>query len=64
MSGVTEKMIHAGDSWPGGANSAPKTGERLRCQRCGMELEVKADCRCDQPGDVCLQCCGEDMRKI
>ncbi len=38
----------------------PKAGDRFRCASCGMEVEVKADCRC-QEGNVHFHCCGQEL---
>jgi hypothetical protein len=42
----------------------PKTGDRFRCAKCGMALEVTADCRCDSDCPVHLHCCGQEMEKV
>jgi hypothetical protein len=43
---------------------SPKKGERFRCAKCGMEVEVTADCRCDQPDMVHFHCCGQELSKV
>ena len=44
--------------------NTPKKGERYRCRECGMELQITADCKCDEPDHVHLQCCGQEMQKL
>ena len=41
----------------------PKKGERFRCENCGMEIELIADCRCKEDHNVRLQCCGSDLSR-
>ena len=43
---------------------SPKKGERFRCEKCGMEVQVTADCRCQQPSTVHFHCCGEELHKV
>lgn len=68
MSQMTEKMSEAGsgavptkerDSGIGN----PKKGERFRCRVCGMEVQVTADCRCEDPAMVHFQCCGQELHR-
>jgi hypothetical protein len=40
----------------------PKTGDTLRCQKCGMEVKVSQDCKCDS-GQPRLECCGQPLAK-
>lgn len=40
----------------------PQAGDSFRCERCGMELEITADCRCEE--GVHLECCGQPMIQI
>jgi hypothetical protein len=42
----------------------PKMGDRFRCTKCGMALEITADCRCDTDCPVHLHCCGQEMEKV
>jgi hypothetical protein len=42
----------------------PKQGERFRCQQCGMEIQITADCKCQGPEHVHFQCCGQELRKV
>ena len=41
----------------------PKKGDVYRCEQCGMEFEVTADCGCDDPTMVSFQCCGREMSR-
>jgi hypothetical protein len=45
------------------AADMPKEGETYRCERCGMVLEVTADCHCAKPEQVHLECCGQELVK-
>jgi len=58
---VAKKMSEA--SATEGMNP-PKKGERFRCQGCGIQIEVTADCRCQAGEHVHFQCCGQDMAKV
>ena len=42
----------------------PMSGETYRCGGCGMELEITADCGCENPEHVKLDCCGAAMSKV
>jgi hypothetical protein len=66
MSSMTDKMSEAG-----GGNvmvdegvGAPRKGERFRCPRCGMELQITADCRCEAGEHVHFHCCGQELEKV
>jgi hypothetical protein len=39
----------------------PRTGDRFRCAGCGMEVEVKFDCRCATGDPVHFHCCGQEL---
>jgi len=39
----------------------PKKGDHFRCASCGMAIDVVADCHCNDPAHVHLQCCGQEM---
>lgn len=41
----------------------PKKGDRFRCTTCGMEVQVTADCHCEQSEMVHFHCCGKEMAK-
>lgn len=45
-------------------HSTPHKGETYRCERCGMEMEVTADCGCDDPAMVHLECCGQELARV
>jgi len=40
--------------------AAYPSGQRLRCDQCGSEIEIVKACQCHPPDQV-LQCCGKDM---
>jgi hypothetical protein len=58
----TERTRRATDETP--AVDTPKKGETYRCGGCGMELEVIADCRCEDPEHVRLECCGRALTRV
>jgi len=65
-SAVTEKMSEASaniGSAQSGRMDAPKKGERYRCETCGMEIQVTADCHCKSGDQVQFRCCGMDMTR-
>ncbi|TWU27664.1 hypothetical protein Pla144_24410 [Bythopirellula polymerisocia] len=39
----------------------PIKGETYKCEKCGMELKVTADCNC-KDGCPELTCCGEPLK--
>jgi hypothetical protein len=39
----------------------PKKGERYRCPKCAMALEITADCPCDAACPAHFHCCGREM---
>ena len=39
----------------------PKKGDRLRCLKCGMEMEVTASCKTTGGHHVRLECCGQPL---
>jgi len=43
-----------------GMQAAYPSGQRLRCDQCGSEIEIVKACQCHPPDQV-LQCCGKDM---
>ncbi len=45
------------------ATHQPRSGETYRCQKCGMEMEVKQDCKCEQ-GAPRMECCGQPLTKM
>jgi len=67
MSAMTQKMSEAGSGQPvakGAGFTAPKKGDRYRCQKCGMELQIAADCRCSDPAHVYFHCCGQELQRL
>jgi len=42
----------------------PKKGDRFRCEQCGMEIQVKTDCRCQDWHHTHFECCGQEMARI
>ncbi len=64
MSTMTEKMSEASEKvMVDKGVGIPKKGERFRCDKCGMELQVTADCRCRDESMVHFHCCGQELRK-
>jgi hypothetical protein len=63
---MTEKMSECGSGRtktdPG--LERPRRGERYRCGKCGMEVQVTSDCRCQDPGMVHFHCCGQELQKL
>ena len=57
---IAEKMSQASPT----RTTLPRKGERFRCQRCGMEIQVTADCRCQDGEHVQFRCCGQDLVKM
>lgn len=42
----------------------PKKGDKFRCEKCGMALEITKDCPCDEKeGHVHFHCCDQEMVK-
>ena len=75
MSTMTEKMSEAGTGRaptkqkqqkhkPAQHSAALKTGDRFRCEECGMEIQVTADCPCEDADHVHFQCCDMDMQPV
>ena len=44
--------------------SPPKKGDTFRCESCGMEVEVTADCHCKKEEHVHFHCCGQELQKV
>jgi hypothetical protein len=67
MSSMTKKMSQAGSGNPvmkKGMPETPKVGDRFRCQGCGMEIQLTADCGCSDSSHVQFRCCNQEMRKV
>jgi hypothetical protein len=45
------------------SHASPKKGDSFLCQKCGMEIQVTADCKCKDGERVSFQCCGQEMIK-
>jgi len=65
MNEATDRARQAGG---GGAATdpgvgSPRKGERYRCVTCGMEVQVTADCHCEDPNMVHFHCCGKELRR-
>jgi len=43
---------------------SPKQGEKFRCSKCGMELQINKDCRCNDPAMAHFSCCGQSLDKM
>jgi len=66
MTSMTKKMSEAGSGRPETKDvrvGTPKKGDCFRCQRCGMEVQITADCGCNNPGEVHFHCCGQELTK-
>lgn len=63
MSTMTDKMSEASGKVDEGVGS-PKKGERFRCEKCGMEVQVTVDCGCNQPNMVHFHCCGQELKNV
>jgi len=57
---MAEKMAQASAT----ATHPPKKGERFRCNKCGMEIAVTADCTCKNAEHVHFECCNQTMTKL
>ena len=65
MSSMTQEMSNTQRPGAKEANaSAPKKGDRFRCQQCGMEIEVTTACNCKDADHVHFQCCGQELDKV
>ena len=67
MSAMTEKMSKASADTAEMVDSGvgmPKKGERFRCEKCGMEVKITADCHCEEPDHVHFHCCGQELQKV
>ena len=58
---VAEKMSQASAEV---GISPPKTGDAFRCESCGMEIKVTADCHCKEDEHVHFHCCGKELTKV
>ena len=42
----------------------PKKGEHYRCARCGMEIDVTAECHCQGEEGPHFECCGQELARV
>jgi len=42
---------------------SPKLGDKYRCSKCGMSMEITAECKCQDGDHVHFECCGQEMSK-
>ncbi len=64
MSTMTEKMSEASGKAPVDEGLGhPKKGDRYRCAKCGMALQVTTDCACKDASKVHFHCCGQELQK-
>jgi hypothetical protein len=45
------------------SSGTPKKGDTFHCEKCGMALQVTADCKCTGDDHAHFHCCGEEMKK-
>ena len=65
MSSMTDKMSKSsGKVAVDTGVGSPKKGERYRCEKCGMEVQVTADCHCQERDHVHFHCCGQELQKV
>lgn len=62
---MTQGMSRAGAGRPAMEKEPnfPRQGERYRCDPCGMEVEVMAECACHEQAEH-FRCCGRPMHKV
>ena len=63
---IKQGMSKAGRGQPvteASAGERPMKGDRFRCDRCGLEVEVQSDCHCHDEAEH-FHCCGEPMHKV
>jgi hypothetical protein len=65
MSTTKDKAKEAGGKVATDAGvGSPKKGDRFRCAKCGMGVEVTADCRCQTSEMAHFHCCGQELTKV
>lgn len=42
----------------------PQKGEHYRCETCGMEIDVTAECHCESQDGPHFECCGHELAKV
>jgi hypothetical protein len=63
---MKQGMAKAGGGQPimeAGTAEHPTKGDRFRCDKCGMEVVVQADCHCHDEAEH-FHCCGQAMHKV
>jgi hypothetical protein len=60
---MTEDMARASNQVLREGEAAPHKGDRFRCDSCGMEIQVTADCQSHGDG-AHFHCCGQAMHKV
>ncbi len=58
---VAEKMSQASNNMH---QELPRKGQRLRCSKCGMEIQLTADCNCQTGDHPHFECCGQELNQI
>jgi hypothetical protein len=43
---------------------APKVGEHFRCQKCGLEIEITANCKGTGGHHARFECCGQPLTQM
>lgn len=43
---------------------SPQVGDQFECGKCGMQIEITKDCRCEDPEHVRFECCGQAMLQV
>jgi hypothetical protein len=56
----TERKIGPTDPVEVGGGT-PKRGDMYHCERCGMALEITADCKCSGENHMHFECCDQEM---
>ncbi len=60
---ASEQMTQGMSKASAGQDGHPHRGDHFRCDKCGMQVEVKTDCGChDNPQH--FFCCGQPMNKV
>jgi len=42
-------------------DQVPKSGESFRCESCGMQIRLEADCHCEGGNAPLFECCGKTL---
>jgi hypothetical protein len=62
MDKVAKGMTVAGQKTEAGL-LRPRKGDKFRCEGCGMQIQVTADCKCDDD-HAHFRCCGQEMTRL